>query len=61
VSNLEPCRIIAARIVRFHGMDLVKKIEAYGTRDGKPKAKIIIADCGELKPAERETKTKTAE
>jgi hypothetical protein len=42
-------------------MDLVKKIEAYGTRDGKPKAKIIIADCGELKPAERETKTKTAE
>jgi cyclophilin family peptidyl-prolyl cis-trans isomerase len=30
------------------GMDLVKKIEGSGTDSGKPKAKVTIADCGEL-------------
>lgn len=30
------------------GMDIVKKMESYGTRSGQPTAKIIIADCGEL-------------
>uniref|UniRef100_A0A8C9ZT23 Peptidyl-prolyl cis-trans isomerase n=1 Tax=Sander lucioperca TaxID=283035 RepID=A0A8C9ZT23_SANLU len=33
------------------GMDVVKKMEAYGTSSGAPKdkAKVVIADCGELK------------
>ena len=31
------------------GMEVVKKIEALGTQSGTPKAKIVIADCGELK------------
>lgn len=31
------------------GMDTVKKIEALGTESGQPKAKIVIADCGEVK------------
>lgn len=30
------------------GMDVVNKIESLGTENGKPKAKIIIADCGQL-------------
>jgi len=30
------------------GMDVVKKVESYGTRTGTPKAKVVIADCGEL-------------
>ena len=30
------------------GMDVVTKIESLGTESGKPKAKIIIADCGQL-------------
>jgi peptidyl-prolyl isomerase F (cyclophilin D) len=30
------------------GMDVVKKIEGFGTRSGAPKAKIVIADCGEI-------------
>ena len=30
------------------GMDVVSKIESLGTENGKPKAKIIIADCGQL-------------
>ncbi len=32
------------------GMDVVKKIEGYGTDSGRTKAKIVVADCGELKP-----------
>jgi cyclophilin family peptidyl-prolyl cis-trans isomerase len=31
------------------GMDVVKKIEALGSESGKTKAKIVVADCGELK------------
>ncbi|XP_007540865.1 peptidyl-prolyl cis-trans isomerase A [Poecilia formosa] len=30
------------------GMDVVKKMESYGTSSGKPKAKLVIADCGQL-------------
>jgi len=30
------------------GMDVVKKVESYGTRSGTPRAKVVIADCGEL-------------
>jgi peptidyl-prolyl isomerase F (cyclophilin D) len=32
------------------GMDVVKKIEKFGTPSGQTTAKIAIADCGELKP-----------
>lgn len=31
------------------GMEIVKKIEAKGSRSGAPSAKIVIADCGEIK------------
>lgn len=31
------------------GYDSVKKIEAYGTQSGKTRAKIIVAECGEIK------------
>merc|ERR1711907_651447 len=30
------------------GMDVVKKIEGYGSQSGQTKAKIVIADCGQL-------------
>ena len=30
------------------GMDLVKKIESYGSRSGTPKAKVVITNCGTL-------------
>jgi peptidyl-prolyl isomerase F (cyclophilin D) len=30
------------------GMDVVNKIEAFGSDSGRPQAKILIADCGEL-------------
>ncbi len=30
------------------GMDVVKKIESYGSQSGQTSAKIIVADCGQL-------------
>ncbi|XP_035524492.1 peptidyl-prolyl cis-trans isomerase-like [Morone saxatilis] len=30
------------------GMDVVVNIEKQGNRDGKPKTKVVIADCGQL-------------
>ena len=30
------------------GMDVVKKMEGFGTETGTPRAKIVIADCGQL-------------
>ena len=32
----------------INGYDIVKKIEALGTQSGKPKKKVIIAECGQL-------------
>jgi peptidyl-prolyl isomerase F (cyclophilin D) len=32
------------------GMDVVKRIESYGAASGRPAAKIVIADCGQLRP-----------
>ncbi|CAL8470801.1 g10343 [Coccomyxa elongata] len=32
----------------LEGMDIVKKIEAQGSQDGKPKTRVIIADSGEI-------------
>ena len=31
------------------GMDVVKKIESYGSRSGATSKKIVVADCGEVK------------
>jgi len=31
------------------GMDVVKKIEAFGSSSGKTSKPIVIADCGQLK------------
>ncbi len=30
------------------GLDVLKKVEGLGTDSGKPKAKVLIADCGQL-------------
>lgn len=38
------------------GMDIVEKIEALGSQSGRTKAKIVIADCGELKTEEKPSK-----
>jgi cyclophilin family peptidyl-prolyl cis-trans isomerase len=30
------------------GLDVVKKVESYGSSSGRTSAKIVIADCGQL-------------
>lgn len=30
------------------GLEIVKKIEQVGTKDGTPQAQVVIADCGVL-------------
>jgi peptidyl-prolyl isomerase F (cyclophilin D) len=30
------------------GMDVVKKIEGYGSQSGKASKKVVVADCGQL-------------
>ena len=39
--------VVFGRVIE--GMDVVKKIESYGTRSGRPRATVKIAESGELK------------
>ena len=45
------CRLDGKHVVFgqvVEGMDIVKKIESFGSGSGKTKKKIVIADCGQL-------------
>ena len=44
---LDGKHVVFGRVVE--GLDVVKKVESFGSNSGSPKAKIIISDCGELK------------
>jgi cyclophilin family peptidyl-prolyl cis-trans isomerase len=43
---LDGKHVVFGKVVE--GMDVVKKMESYGSQSGRTKAKIVIADCGEL-------------
>ena len=49
VASLHPqSRWEALRAQVDDGFEVLGAIEACGTRDGKPSAKVVIEDCGEL-------------
>lgn len=46
-SWLDGKHVVFGKVV--DGMDVVTKVESYGSQSGTTKAKIVVADCGELK------------
>ena len=50
--DILPCFRLDGKHVVFgeviEGYDIVKKIEGYGSQSGATKAKVVIADCGQL-------------
>lgn len=46
-SRLNGKHVVFGKVVE--GINVVKAIEKHGTKSGTPKAKVVIADSGELK------------
>lgn len=45
-SRLDGRHVVFGRVT--DGMDVVKKVESYGSRSGQTSKKISITDCGEV-------------
>ncbi|KTF77881.1 hypothetical protein cypCar_00025839 [Cyprinus carpio] len=45
-SWLDGKHVVFGQVVE--GLDVIKKVESYGSNSGKTSAKIVIADCGQL-------------
>lgn len=45
-GRLNGKHVVFGKVVE--GMELVETMESYGSQSGKPKANVIIADCGQL-------------
>lgn len=56
---LDGRHVVFGRVIE--GMDIVKKIEKVGSRNGKTRQKVQIVDCGELKDEEKKEEKKEEE
>ncbi|XP_067269308.1 peptidyl-prolyl cis-trans isomerase A [Pseudorasbora parva] len=45
-SWLDGKHVVFGQVVE--GLDVIKKVEQYGSSSGKPSAKIVVANCGQL-------------
>uniref|UniRef100_A0A8C2KSI7 Peptidyl-prolyl cis-trans isomerase n=1 Tax=Cyprinus carpio TaxID=7962 RepID=A0A8C2KSI7_CYPCA len=45
-SWLDGKHVVFGQVVE--GLDIIKTVEKYGSNSGKPSAKLVIADCGQL-------------
>lgn len=44
--RLDGKHVVFGQVVE--GMEVIKKVEGYGSNSGKTSAQIVIADCGQL-------------
>lgn len=44
--RLDGKHVVFGQVVE--GLDVIKKVEGYGSNSGKTRADIVIADCGQL-------------
>lgn len=46
---LDGKHVVFGRLIGENTLDLLKKLESYGSKDGKVSASVVIANCGQLK------------